>query len=48
MGAIWKVDANKESDHSLICLLGHCLDDDDDGDDDNGDGDDDDDDDSKG
>ena len=34
MGAISKVDANKESDHSLICLLGHCLDDDDDGDDD--------------
>ena len=36
MGAIWKVDANKESDHSLIFLLGHC-DDNDDGDDDNGD-----------
>ena len=48
MGAFWKVDANKESDHSLICLLGYCLDDDNDGDDDNVDDDEDDKDDSKG
>ena len=40
MGAIWKVDANKESDHSLIFLLGHYLDNDDDCDDDSGDDDD--------
>ena len=48
MGALWKVDANKESDHSLICLLGHYLDDGDDGDDDTGADNDDDKDDSKG
>ena len=35
-----KVDANKESDHSLIFLLGHYLDNDDDCDDDSGDDDD--------